>query len=407
MSAAMDRNIVHIEVAEFPISLERLLNPRLRARPVAIAPATTGRAQIYVTSKEARKAGIRRGMRVDQARRLCRDLVIVPPNPRLYLDATQEMVHTLGRFSPLVEPERYGHAYLDVSGMARLFGGLKDMAYRAQKEVGQRLQMMPSVGLGGNKLVSRIAAQLVEPDGFSWVVAGEERTFLAPLAVGYLPVVRRLERERLWELNLARIVQVQVIPPELLVLPFGRHGLLLHQQAQGIDPRPVRPPERQPEVFEFEALAEDSNDPALLGAVLQRLVERSCATMRKRRAAARKVQLTIVYSDYRETKGQKTFRGGVNQVHEVLPALKELFHKLLSRRTRVRRIELVWQRLVPSSRQLSLFDSPAKPRPQRVERAIEKIRERFGELAVGFGVTGISGRSPFDSGVRTPSSEII
>ncbi len=380
----MERNIVHVEVAEFPISLERQMNPRLRARPVAIAPAAA-RAQIYLTSKEAREAGIRRGMRVDQARRLCRDLVVVPPNPRLYLDATREMVRTLGRFSPLVEPERYGHAYVDVSGVTHWWNGFKDVAYRAQKEVGQRLQMTPSVGLGINKLVSRVAAQLVEPDGFSWVAPGEEPGFLAPLRVSYLPVVRRLERERLWELNLVHIAQVQALSPELLLLPFGRRGLLLHQQAHGIDPRPVRPPEREPEIFEFETLAEDSNDLELLNAVLQRLAERSCARMRKRRAAARKVQLKIVYSDYREAKGQKTFRAGVNQAYEVLPVLKALFGKLLARRTRVRRIELLWQRLVPSSRQLSLFDPAVDLRRHRVERAIDRIRERFGESVVGFG----------------------
>ena len=400
----MDRNIVHVEVAEFPISLERLVNPRLRARPMAIAPNATGRAQVCVTSKEARKAGVRRGMRVDQARRLCRDLVIVPPNPRLYSDATQEMARTLSRFSPVVEPERYGHAYLDVSGMARLFGGFKDMAYRAQKEVGQRLRVTPSVGLGENKLVSRVAAQVVEPDGFFWVTPGEERGFLAPLAVGYLPVVRRLERERLWELNLTQIAQVQVISPELLLLPFGRYGLLLHQQSQGIDPRPVRPPERELEIFDVELFFEDTNDLELLDAALQRLTERCCARMRKRRLAARKVQLTIVYSDYREAKGQKSFRGGVNQAHEASPVLKTLLHNLVVRRTRVRRLELVWQRLVPSSRQLSLFDSPVEPRSHRVEQAVSRIRDRFGDSVVGFGaVFSTEGRRSVPKGPNSSS----
>ena len=242
----MPPNIIHINIANFYIAVENVMQPVLRGRPAAVAIETTARSLVYAVSDEARRCGVYRGMPLYKALKQCRDLHVLPPNEALYWRATQAMMDVLGQYTPVLEPLRFGHAYLDMRGTTRLFGPVKDAAAKAQKEIRDRLRLDASAGVAGNKLVSKVASDFLidrgDYFGLCDVRHGDEAPFLAPLRIGYLPGVRSKIRRELLDLNIKINGQLAAVPTATMQAVFGRFGLLLHQRARGIDNRPVQPP---------------------------------------------------------------------------------------------------------------------------------------------------------------------
>ncbi|HPR88592.1 MAG TPA: DNA polymerase IV, partial [bacterium] len=216
----MSRTIIHIDVSDFPVAVERVLEPRLRQRPVAVAVQTASRALVAALSREAAGCGIERGMPLPQARKYCPDLTVLPPNETLYHRATAALLDLLGRFSPVIEPLRFGHAYLDMTGSTRLFGAAIDAAARAQREIHEHLRLEAVAGIASNKLVSKVASDLltrqtaVRP--LCDVHCGEEEHFLSPLPVTCLPGVQLKVRQQLRELNVRLVHDLARIPAEHL-----------------------------------------------------------------------------------------------------------------------------------------------------------------------------------------------
>ena len=149
------RSVLFIDPPAFCTTVEGSSLPRSAARPLAVAPPGADRATILALSAEARLAGLTRGMAVRPALKLCPDLVLLPPNPRLYARASRALHEVLRIYAPVIEPRGYGHAFLDLTGTGRLFGPAVDVAERIQREVRERLRLPLSVGVAANKLVSR------------------------------------------------------------------------------------------------------------------------------------------------------------------------------------------------------------------------------------------------------------
>ena len=306
----MPRSVLYVDPPAFCTTVEGLVAPALRSRPVVVAAPGADRATVLALSPEARRAGITRGMPVAEARRRCPDVIIRPPNPQLYARASRALDEILRRYAPVIEPRGYGHAYLDVTGTGRLFGPAVDVALRIQREAAQRLRLPLAVGGAQNKLVSAAAAEVVKSDGSTarrpggsaeWlldVAAGCEATFLAPERVELLPDLDPRMRRRLDDYQLDLIGEVQAITARELAMVFGTAGRLLHQHACGIDPRPVLPPAVKAEFRAAHTLADDSNDRTLLHTVLRHLTERLGGRLRARHLVARRLTVHLAYTDY-------------------------------------------------------------------------------------------------------------
>src|SRR3954468_5728288 len=139
------RSVLFVDPPAFCTTVEGLVAPALRTRPVAVAPPGADHATILALSAEARLAGVERGMPVRQALKRCPDLVVLSPHPRLYARASRAL-HELPRVcAAVIEPRGYGHAFLDLTGTGRLFGPAVDVAARVQREVRERLRLPVSV----------------------------------------------------------------------------------------------------------------------------------------------------------------------------------------------------------------------------------------------------------------------
>jgi DNA polymerase IV len=363
----MEREILYADIAAFAVTLERMVHPELRRRPVVIAPVGSPRAVVTALSREAWESGVRKGMLVAKARKYCRGVAVLPPNEPLYVRASNAVCRVLNEFSPVLEPSGYGHAYLDITGTRRLFGPARDAAWRAQKEIRERLRLETSFGVASNKMVSKIAAAVTKPVGLQEVPTGDERSFLSPLPVGLLPGVGPRAQEQLHELNIRLIQELAALATEYLTLAFGRLGFLLHQRALGIDNTPVYPPAAVPTVALDETLPEDTNDIALLKQAVLQLCRGAAEHLRTAGLGAGRIELRVRYSDYREDSGRARPAVPVRSAPELCDRAGVLLERIVSRRTRVRAVGLRLTELAAGPSQLELFPDPAALRREKLE----------------------------------------
>jgi DNA polymerase-4 len=362
------RSVLFVDPPAFCTTVEGLVAPALRERPVAVAAPGADRATVLALSAEARVAGITRGMPVSRARKLCPDLILRPPNPELYARASRALHEILSRYAPVIEPKGYGHAFLDLTGTGRLFGPAVDVAARIDHEARQRLGLPLAVGVAQNKLVSEAASEVVKEDGRSGgqavrrsevlslldVPAGNESEFLFPHEVTLLPDLDPRIRARLDDYQLERIGEIQAIDDRDLCAVFGPPGRTLGAHARGIDPRPVLPPAVKAEFRAVHTLGNDSNDLPLLHRVLRHLTERLGARLRARKLVARRLTLHLAYTDYATAKRSVPLPLAALDA-ELLQAAAQALTLALTRTVALRAIGVTVDRLLEADLQLELW----------------------------------------------------
>lgn len=418
------RSVLFVDPPAFCTTVEALVAPRLRSRPAVVAPPGADRAVVLALSAEARLAGIERGMPVRQARKLCPDLVLLPPNPHLYARASRALHEVLRTWAPVIEPRGYGHAFLDLTGTGRLFGPAVDVAARVQREVRERIRLPVSVGVATNKLVSQAAIRVGRTDGEGggagardrspWLVrAGEEAGFLSPVPVQLWPEVPDRILQRLDDYQLDLIGEVAAIPEHALCAVFGGIGRTLGARARGIDPRPVLPPERRAEYRLEHTLATDTNDLGVLHPLLRTMTERLGRRLRQGGFTAGRLRVEATYADHTAVARAVPLRASVLDA-ELWDAARRAFTLANAKRLAVRTVEVTLDRLEGADLQLDLWrdgipvrvedvhavrhpegahpagrparaDRTYAPLPERsahLQSAIDRIRTRYGSRAL-------------------------
>jgi DNA polymerase-4 len=362
------RSVLFVDPPAFCTTVEGLVAPALRTRPVAVAPPGADRATILALSAEARLAGIERGMPVRQALKRCPDLVLLPPNPRLYARASRALHEVLRIYAPVIEPHGYGHAFLDLTGTGRLFGPAVDVAARVQREVRERLRLPLSVGVAANKLVSQAATTVVKPEPLLEVPGGDEASFLAPHPLDVLPDLHPRMRRRLDDYQLDLIGEVAAITESALCAVFGGAGRARRAPARGIDPRPVLSPERQAEFHVAHALATDTNDLGVLYPLLRLLGERLGRRLRRRGLVAQRLHVALSYADHTDATRAVPLKAATLDV-ELWEAARRGFALANAKRLAVRSVSLTLDRIVEGETQMELWDvmvgepEPSHPDP--------------------------------------------
>jgi DNA polymerase-4 len=390
----MDRQIVCYKIPFLEVALARLEDPALRQCPVAIASIHTPRACLRELSSEAEQEGLSVGMPVEHARRLCPRLHILPPDPFRVGIAHQHLLDVITHFSPMWEPVRPGYFFMDLTGTTRLFGAAVDTAARIEREVIHRHALPGVMGVSSNKLVSRVAAMLIQPTQLYDVRPGAERVFLAPLPVTVLPGLTESGRHTIWtllqDLNLRTLGELATVPISQLAVVFGGHAALLHRWANGIDPSPVLSPVQHPAVEATLILDPDEVDDSRLLNSLYGLLEELCRTLRQQQRVCRQLTLTLRHSNELEISRHQRFPTGTYWEVDMYPCLKNLFFGCFTRRVRIRRMGLRAEVLDRPQEQLSLFDvetpdSRKHARMRRLSLALDRLRSQFGNSVVRWG----------------------
>lgn len=395
------RSILFVDPPAFCTTVEGLVAPALRSRPIVVAPPGADRATVLALSGEARKAGISQGMLLPKARKICPDLIILPPNPALYARASRALHEVLRRYAPIIEPRGYGHAFLDVSGTAGLFGPAVDIACRIQRETRSEIRLPLTVGVASNKLVSQAAVkadrrtggQADSDNSLLEVHAGGESFFLAPHEVEILPDLSQPVRDQLEDYQLDLIGEVAVLTEQQACSVFGRAGSELVRHARGIDPRPVLSPALKAEFRLSHTLGSDTNDLGLLHTLLRRITERLGRRLRDRHLAARRIVVELGYTDFKLVRRGLGLSPALLDL-ELWDAARRAFTLANTRPVAIRTVTITADRIVEEEGQLDLFWSdsllkeherlvpakgPVRTTPHgSLQSAIDRITTRWG-----------------------------
>ena len=386
---AYDRSIIHLNIADFAVAVERAVDCRLKDRPIIIAPEGAARAAVYDMSQEAYLNGIRKGMPLRRAVRLCRDVQILPPHPDRYEHTMRALLKQTLPYSPLIESgETDGHLFMDLTGSTRLFGPPVDVARRLRRQVKKDLGLDPIWSVAPNKLMAKVATRLVKPDGDYIVGAGEEEALLAPLPISLVPGIEHNDLLRLREFNLSRVSHLTALSLEQLQIPFGNRALFLYEAARGIDPSPVLPMgQKPPKIVADHEFGNDTNDTSILESALYGLVEQAGDRLRRRRRAARRVAVILDYSDGKRCARQLAAKPATANDLTLFELARRILQLAWIRRVRIRHLRLICDRLTFPPAQLELFAAEQKQTEQRnhLINAVDRIRNRFGNEAVRFG----------------------
>lgn len=390
----MDRHIVCFAIPAVEVALAQLNDPKLRTRPLAIAPRNTSRALIREVSSEATRAGLVVGMSIDRARRICPSLQVLNPNPSRVRSADASLLKIVARYAPIWEPSQPGSFLMDVTGTGRLFGPASDVAAKVQQEILDRYRLDGVAGVGSNKLIAQTAAALIEPSELYDVRPGSEEVFMSPLPVSTLPGLQRPCMRKvihlLDDLNLCTLGDIAESPLDALEVTFGDYAGSLSRWAQGIDSVPVMPPTVQPMLDETVLFEPDEiDDPVLIGRTLDAL-QRLCQALRTQRRVCGRLILTIRYSDHIEVTKQERIQPETCWEYDLSSIVVSLFHRCMQRRIRLRSLTLSLSGLAAHLEQRWLFEEQTlnnrhRERAKNLAIALDTLKERFGEQAIRYG----------------------
>jgi nucleotidyltransferase/DNA polymerase involved in DNA repair len=284
--------VVCVSIDHFAAAAEIRERPELKSHPIVVGGFPSDRKPVFECSVEAVESGIVPGIPLRQAHQLCPDAIFIPLDEDKYVRAFDNVLNVLEQFSPTVEADGLGRAFLDGSGLEGLFGSDDNLASRISSEVSQQTRFEPRIGIASNKFTAAIAATIASAKKPCIATKGKERAFLASLPANLLPISEDTKR-RLDLLGLRIMSQIALLPLDALTNQFGDEGVLAHQLANGIDERPLIP-RSKPAILEQELSCEnplESVDTVL--AAIDRLLDKLIPTLKNRNQVCGQIRLCL------------------------------------------------------------------------------------------------------------------
>jgi len=369
--------ILCLYIPHLPVQWELKQHPELAKAALVIGGFLYERKTVLDCSDNATAQGISSGMTLRQASHCCPDAIFLPVDEAGYASAFEEVLDILDRFSPTVEADRLGSAFLDVSGTEQLFGPAENLAGQVGHDVFWQTGLQSQIGIADNKFVAGIAAALAYSKPLV-VGSGQKRSFLEPLPIDFLPVS---SEAMVWlkRLGLSNIGQVADMPVNALDSQLGRDGRMAHCLANGIDRRPVTPRLR-PDVLEktlsFEQPLESLD--ALLAA-LDVLLDKLVPLLRKRYQVCPQIKLQFRSDDGRAWPDTVNLKTPSDSQPEILGILKRHL-EAVSFPEGVSDIYLGLAKLSGEFGKQVPLSSRAKGRQEEVQQCLEKdLGNRFGQ----------------------------
>jgi DNA polymerase-4 len=379
------RSIIHLDLDAFYASVEQLRRPELRGLPVIVggAPSADGSPQlsrgvVSAASYEARAFGVHSAMPLRTALRLCPQAVIVPVDFRAYREASKSVFDIARDYTPLIEPLSLDEAFLDVTASVRRFGSAPEIAGEIRDRVLAGSGLHASFGVATCKTIAKIASDLRKPRGFVVVEPGDEASFLAPLLLRRLPGLGPATERALSGLGVSTLGQLCALPLDTVQRRVGRAaGTSIWERAQGIDTAPVTLPGAPRSVSREETFARDVADRSALHLRIAELAGDVGARLRTGGWTARTVTLKLRYTDFTTITRQQTLATATATDTTVRDAAVVLLETSWS--GDAVRLLGVGVSGLEDAPQLDLFAQPAN---DRIDRTLDRLRERFGQDAI-------------------------
>jgi len=382
----MGCRIIHIDLDAFFVSVEQVDNPKLQGKPVVVGGRPDRRGVVAAASYEARAFGLHAGMPLSTAQRLCPQAIFIEGSFPKYRLASEKFMAILAEVSPYLEPLSLDEAYLDATGFESIYGSIRQMAVKMKHRIKNELGLCASVGIATGKVVAKVASELSKPDGLLEVAAGGESFFLAPLPIAKLPGIGKKSERILTSLGIHSIGQLADLPLDMLKHHFGAFGELIHRHANGIDDRAVEPPAAAKSISRETTFGTDTKDRSLLKATLSYLSERVGSELRQRGKQAKCVTLKLRYADFTAITRRHTLRQASNTDQAILNTGLQLLKRTLYQEKQAVRLIGIGVSSLVSGKQLDMLDTSTQ-RLEQLDRAIDRIRKKYGFAAIQTGRT--------------------
>lgn len=386
-------SILHADLDAFYASVEQLLEPRLRGKPMAV-----GGGVVLAASYEARAFGVRSGMPGRRARELCPDIVFVGGHFSEYQRLGDAAIAVLGDYTPDIERISIDEAFADVSGSTRLFGAPREIARTIRARVRAELGLPISIGVARTKHLAKIASQVAKPDGLVIVDPKTELEFLHNLPVELMWGVGPATKIRLFDMGIETIGQLGQTSPGSLERALGcAVGGKLAALAWNRDPRAIQSHRRAHSAGAQSALGRKPPVESVFRPVLQHLAERIASRLRAKDRPARTVTVRVRFADLRSVTRAITLPEPIYATAALTEIAVNLVRDVLRDHPNEKTISLLAisaSHLGRSTLQLELpfrlADDGLHPGTRkglalsRVDHAMDAIRDRFGWGVIGY-----------------------
>ncbi|WP_419917667.1 DNA polymerase IV [Candidatus Poriferisocius sp.] len=390
-------SILHVDMDAFFVSVELLRHPELRGLPVAVG-GSGRRGVVASASYEARAYGVKSAMPAVQARRQCPDLVFLPGDHALYLEVSERIMSILRSFTPLVEPLSVDEAFLDVSGSRH---HPVEIGHRIRRRVREEEGIGCAVGVASIKFLAKLGSKLAKPEptpsgpaggiGVYEVGVGQERAFLSPRPVSDIWGVGPATLASLTRIGITTIGELAEFSIERLVEVVGKaQGRHLHNLANAVDPRPVNPSTEPKSMSREETFPRDLHTHEAIGAVVVGLSDSVASRLRAAGLAGRKITVKVRFGDFRTITRSCTPAGPVDSGVVLAREAKRLLDSV-DVASGVRLIGVGVSELEGTGRHQLSLDDIGSPSWRDVDRAIDLIRDRFGDGAIHPGAKQAAG----------------
>ena len=385
LASTSSASILHVDMDAFFVSVELLERPELRGKPVVVGGRPDQRGVVAAASYEARKFGIHSAMPLRTAGQLCPHAVFLDGHHGKYAEWSDRVATILAKFSPIVEMVSIDEAYLDLAGTERLHGPPFAAADKLLRTITRTTGLPCSGGLAATRLVAKVASDQAKPRGLVWVAPGREERFLAPLPVRKIPGIGEVTERALRALGIEVVEQLAAIPQEKLEKIFGQWGTALYRKARGGDSYEFIIDAEPKSISQNHTFGEDTNDAEALAAMLSHLSQKACKRLREAGLATRTLTLTIRYAGFDTHTRSKTLAEPTRLDADIFAVFQTLFREHRDPCRKIRLLGVCLSGLTHGSEQLDLLDAERREKLEKLTRAADLLRDRFGFGKVQFG----------------------
>jgi DNA polymerase IV len=374
--------VLHVDMDAFYASVSLLDHPDLHGRPVIIGGGW--RSVVLSATYPAREFGVRSGMPMARARRLCPAATVVPPDYDSYARVSEAVMAVFAEVTDRVEPVSMEEAFLEVSGARRRLGSPAQIARWIRDTIADEQGVTCSVGGAASKAVAKMASRAAKPDGVCMVPPHRVVPFLHPMPVGALWGVGEATETALHRLGLRTVADIAHLPTDTLRRALGKATAEhLHALAWGSDTDQVTPARVERSVGSSETFGHDIDDPEVIRRQLLHLSDRTATRMRHAGMLGRTVVLTVRFSDFTTITRSRTLRTPTDVSREVYAAACGAYASLGLQRVRIRLLGVRVEGLTESEHTAvqGRLDEPLHGW-RDAERAVDRATSRFGHGAV-------------------------
>jgi len=351
------RIIFHLDMDHFFTAVEEREHPELRGKPVTVGAdpkGGKGRGVVSTCNYEARKFGVRSGMPISKAWKLCSEGVYLPVNYELYTKVSNEIMDMLRKHTDKFEQWGIDEAFLDVTSKVKDLAEAEALACQIKKEIFERERLTCSIGIGPNKLVAKIASDFQKPNGLTIVREEEAEKFLAPLPVRKLLWVGRKTEQKLGAMGIKTIADLAGYDPTVLAEAFGIMGTQIYLMAHGIDRSEVQERGEIKSMSRDTTFEEDTSNFEFILKTLDGLSEEVYKDVLRQQVYFKTVTVRVRYENFETHTHGKTLPFITNRLQDLKKAARELMQAYLRSDRKVRLVGVRVSNFVSAERQKTL-----------------------------------------------------